>query len=262
MSICDRAKDARARNSPGRRPLRPSAKRHTLAGPPVALGGRETPPALLCAICDQAQSARPETLLAPQLVARCRAIGGGRHACGDTPDQLAAKGQSLASQDPMVGELRRRQPVANQRGFDIGIGAAGGDTVWGPGKQKILTSLNAPQQEGFKVAVSFRWTATRTRRLLLLAPLSPKRIRCRQCPNSDPDVRAWLGFDIASGIFGNPAKGAQNKMGGMQFMAIREQLSLPAQRGFNASMNSIKAGTIRLLIKQGSQLRTRLNLWN
>jgi hypothetical protein len=155
----------------------------------------------------------------------------------ETPDQFAARGQILASQDVLVAELRRRQPAGNQRGFDIGMGAAEGDTVWGPGKQKILSSLNAPQQEGFKVAVSFSMDRNRNKALAgtgaAMAKADPAVASAR---TSDPDVRAWLGFDIASGIFGDPVKGAQNKMGGMQFMAIREQLSLPAQRGFNASM--------------------------
>ena len=242
MSICDRAKDARARNSPAAPALEAQcqASKHP-AGPPVALGrtGSPNPNAGSVPICDQAQDALARNSpVAPQLVARCRAIGGGQGMPVElTPDQLAAKGQMMASQDALVAELRKRQPVGNQRGFDIGMAAAEGDTAWGPGKQKILTSLNAPQQEGFKVAVSFSMDRNRNKALAAtgaaMAKADPAVANAR---TSDPDVRAWLGFDIASAIFGDPAKGAQNKMGGMQFMAIREQLSLPAQRGFNASM--------------------------
>jgi hypothetical protein len=242
MSLCDRAKDARARNSPAAPMLEAQceASKHP-AGPPVALGrtGTPNPNAGSVPICDQAQDARARNSpVAPQLEARCRAIGGGQGMpVEETPDQFAARGQILASQDALIAELRRRQPVGNQRGFDIGMGAAEGDTVWGPGKQKILSSLNALQQEGFKVAVSFSMDRNRNKALAAtgaaMAKADPAVASAR---TSDPDVRAWLGFDIASGIFGDPAKGAQNKMGGMQFMAIREQLSLPAQRGFNASM--------------------------
>jgi hypothetical protein len=240
MSICDRAKDARARNSPLAAQL--EAQCASSQGPAKVLGRTGTPSAggMPVPICDQAQSALARNSpVAPELVARCRAIGGGQGMPVElTPDQLAAKGQTLASQDVLVAELRKRQPAANQRGFDIGMAAAEGDTVWGPGKQKMLLSLNAPQQEGFKVAVSFSMDRNRNKALAAtgaaMAKADPAVAIAR---TSDPDVRAWLGFDIASAIFGDPAKGAQgSKMGGLQFMAIREQLSIPAQRGFNASM--------------------------
>jgi hypothetical protein len=241
MSICDRAKDARARNSPVAPALEAQceASKHP-AGPPLALGrtGAPNPNAGSVPICDQAQDALARNSpVAPQLVARCRAIGGGQ-GMPLTPDELAAKGQTMATQDALVTELRKRQPVGNQRGFDIGIAAAENDTVWGPGKQKILTSLNAPQQEGFKVAVSFSMDRNRNKALAATgAAIAKTDAAVASARTSDPDVRAWLGFDIASAIFGDPAKGAQgSKMGGLQFMAIREQLSIPAQRGFNASM--------------------------
>ncbi len=239
MSICDRAKDARARNSPTA-PMLEAQCKASQAGPPKALGrtGSPNPNAGTVPICDQAQDALARNSpVAPQLVARCRAIGGGE-GMPLTPDELAAKGQLMANHDALVAELRSRQPIGNQRGFDIGIAAAEDDTVWGPGKQKILTSLNAPQQEGFKVAVSFSMDRNRNKALAATgAAIAKTDAAAATARTSDPDVRAWLGFDIASGIFGDPAKGAQgSKMGGMQFMAIREQLSLPAQRGFNASM--------------------------
>jgi hypothetical protein len=239
MSPCDRAKDARARNSPTAQMLQ--AQCDASKGPPVALGrtGTPSPNAGTVPICDQAQSARARNSpIAPELEARCRAVGGGQGMPVEmTPDKLAARGQTLAGEDVLAFELRDRQPVPNQRGFDIGMGAAEGQTVWGPGKQKILESLNGPQQEGFKVAVSYSMDRNKNRALAdigaAIAKLDPVVAKAR---TSDPEVRAWLGFDIASGIFGDPAKGAQNKMTGMQFMVIREALSLPAQRGFNASM--------------------------
>jgi hypothetical protein len=241
MSICDRAKDARARNSPSAPALEAqcNASQHP-AGPAVALGRVGTRPADAGSvpICDQAQSARARNSpIAPQLEARCRAIGGGQGMpVEETPDQFAARGQILASQDVLVAELRRRQPVGNQRGFDIGMGAGEGQTAWGPGKEKILASLTAPQQEGFKVAVSFSMDRNRNQALAAtgaaIAKADPIVASARI---ADPEVRTWLGFDIASGIFGDPAKGAHN-MGAMQFMLVREALSLPAQRGFNASM--------------------------
>jgi hypothetical protein len=238
MSICDRAKDARARNSPIAAQLEAQCKAST---PPKTLGRIMAPAgdSVPVPICDQAQSARARNSpIAPQLEARCRAVGGGQGMpLEKTPDQLAADGKLLADADPLAAELRKRQPIPNQRGFDIGMAAADGQTTWGPDKQKMLAALSGPQQEGFKVAVSYSIDRNRNPALAAtgaaIAKADPAVAKAR---TADPEVRAWLGFDIASGIFGDPAKGAQNKMPAMQSMAIREQLSLPAQRGFNASM--------------------------
>jgi hypothetical protein len=52
----------------------------------------------------------------------------------------------------------------------------------------------------------------------------------------DPDVRYWLGFDIASALFGDPKMGSEgSKSTGPGSERIRAGLSAPAQRGFNAS---------------------------
>jgi hypothetical protein len=54
---------------------------------------------------------------------------------------------------------------------------------------------------------------------------------------TDPDVFYWLGFDIATGIFGDHALGALgNTATGAGSMAIRDALNLNGQRGFNASV--------------------------
>ena len=55
--------------------------------------------------------------------------------------------------------------------------------------------------------------------------------------NAEPDPRYQLGFDIASGIFGDRAFGGRgNTATGPGSLAIRDGLSAPAQRGFNASV--------------------------
>jgi hypothetical protein len=153
-----------------------------------------------------------------------------------TPDQLAARGAILASGDQLVAELRRRQPTANLRGFDIGMGAAEGQKEWEPGKEKVLASLNPAEQQGFKVAVSFSLDRNRNAQFAAIgAAIAQSDPVVASARTSDPEVRAWLGFDIASGIYGDPAKGGQSRTSGYQPLAIREQLSLPAKRGFDAS---------------------------
>lgn len=48
---------------------------------------------------------------------------------------------------------------------------------------------------------------------------------------------AWLGFDIATGIFGDPALGAKgNTATEPGSLKIRDGLSAAGQRGFNASV--------------------------
>jgi hypothetical protein len=71
-------------------------------------------------------------------------------------DGLVAKGAALAGQDPMAAEMRQMLPDANaQRGFNIGLAVADGQTLPGPGKQRIHDSLPPDQQEGFAVAVAY-----------------------------------------------------------------------------------------------------------
>jgi hypothetical protein len=53
---------------------------------------------------------------------------------------------------------------------------------------------------------------------------------------ADLDVRYWLGFDIASTLFVDPALGAEgSKSTGPGSQKFQAGLSLPAQRGFSAS---------------------------
>ena len=118
------------------------------------------------------------------------------------------------------------------------MAASEGQTQWGPGKERVLESLNAREKEGFKVAVSFSLDRNRNLDLatfgLAIAEVDPvvAEVRAR-----DSDVRYWLGFDIASGIFGDPALGARgNTATGPGSLAIRDALSAPAQRGFDSSV--------------------------
>jgi hypothetical protein len=54
---------------------------------------------------------------------------------------------------------------------------------------------------------------------------------------AEPDVLYWLGFDIATGFFGDPALGGEGRTStGPGSLGIRDALSAPGQRGFNASV--------------------------
>ena len=242
VPICDAARAARARNSPAAPNLEAQCNAST---PHVASLGRLPPsqpsgPPL--PVCDEARAARERNSPATSsLEAQCRARGGDQGAAADAAralEKLAAAGETLVSDDPLLAELRSRQLEPNRRGFDIGIAAAEGQTQWGSGKQKILDSLNPAEQEGFKVAVSFALDRNRNAALAAIgAAIADADPTVAQARTAESDVRYWLGFDIATGIFGDPAQGANgNTATGPGSMKIRDALSAPAQRGFNASV--------------------------
>ena len=71
-------------------------------------------------------------------------------------DDLASIGRSLEKKDPLAKELRRRQSRgAGQFGFDVGMGVAKGNTLPGPGKDRVGDALSATERLGFDVAVKY-----------------------------------------------------------------------------------------------------------
>jgi hypothetical protein len=152
---------------------------------------------------------------------------------------LAAKGEGIANQDPLALELRNQQPNGPaRRGFDVGMAAAEGQTSDGPGKRLILGGLDPAEQGGFATAVSFSVDRNRN---------ADSAAKGAAIAEADPDVAAvrageadalyWLGFDIATGIFGDPALGARgNTATGPGSNKIRNDLSYSARRGFDASV--------------------------
>lgn len=152
---------------------------------------------------------------------------------------LAEKGAAIANKDPLAVELRNQQPDDQaRRGFDIGMAAAEGQTLPGPGKQKIHDSLNAPEQKGFDAAVSFSLERNRNADLATKgAAIAGQDPIVAEARNLETDVFYRLGFDIATGIFGNPALGARgNTATGPGSLKIRDSLSAAGQRGFNDSV--------------------------
>ncbi len=247
MSICDTARSARARNSPAAPGLEAQCEAQSHRKTGMALGRvqgsapKDGPPV---SICDAAISAHMRNSpSAPGLEQRCRALGGGAaldRAFGVAdPDALAANGADIAAGDALLSSLRQLQPEGgNRRGFDIGVAAGGGDTAWGPGKQRILDSLAATEQEGFKVAMSFVLDRNRNAQLASTgAAIDIADPELAQARAADVDSRYALGFDIATGLFGDPALGAAgNTVLGPGSLAIRNGLGAAAQRGFDAAV--------------------------
>ncbi|HEY3025659.1 MAG TPA: hypothetical protein VGJ55_05880 [Pyrinomonadaceae bacterium] len=154
-------------------------------------------------------------------------------------NSLAAKGEAIANQDSLAVELRNQQADGPaQRGFDIGMAAAEGQTAAGPGKQKIRDSLTPEERVGFDAAVSFSLERNKNGELAgkgaAIAEQDPVVAEAR---NLETDVFYRLGFDIATGIFGNPALGAKgNTATGPGSLKIRDSLSAAGQRGFDAAV--------------------------
>jgi hypothetical protein len=157
-------------------------------------------------------------------------------------DGLAAKGEIIAGEDPLVAAIRAREPDGPiRRGFDIGMAACEGHTLWGPGKQKILDSLSPAEQRGFVIARDF--SLERNNNIEFAAKGAAIAAKSKDDPElaaaraMEPPGLYTLGFDIATGIFGNPALGAQgNTATGPGSLGIRDKLSAAGQRGFNAAV--------------------------
>lgn len=154
-------------------------------------------------------------------------------------DDLAKLGQKIERKDDRAAELRRRQSRgANQFGFDVGIGVTKSDTLAGPGKARIGDALSAAERQGFDIAVTYSLERNKNAKLAAVGALIAREDpEVQDARTADRDVFYWLGFDIASGIYGDPAMGAQgNTATGPGAFKIRDALSAAGQRGFNDSV--------------------------
>ena len=154
-------------------------------------------------------------------------------------DSLAAKGEAIANADPLAVALRDREPEGpSRRGFDIGMAVAEGHTAPGPGKQAMRDSLKPAEQGGYSTAVLFSLERNRNAEFAAKGAAIAKAVPVvAAARTANPSVFYWLGFDIATGIFGDPALGALgNTLAGPGSLAIRDSLSDEGQLGFNASM--------------------------
>jgi hypothetical protein len=152
---------------------------------------------------------------------------------------LAAKGEALANGDSLVTALRNREPVGPSRlGFDIGMAATEGHTLWGPGKQALADSLSPEERIGFDKAAAFSLQRNNNPTFAAKgAAIRQKDPVTAAALASEPAGLYWLGFDIATGIFGDPALGAQgNTSMGPGSEKIRASLSDEGQRGFSDSV--------------------------
>lgn len=153
-------------------------------------------------------------------------------------DELAAKGGPIVAADPLLSALRAHQIDAGHRGFDIGVAAAGQDTLPGPGKQHIHASLARAERPGYDAAVSFSLERNRNMDLASKgAAIDAADPSVAEARDADGNVFYRLGFDIATGMFGDPALGALGHTAtGPGSTKLRDSLGADGQRGFDAAV--------------------------
>lgn len=153
-------------------------------------------------------------------------------------DDLATRGAAMTVDDPLSAEFRSLQAEGDaRRGFEIGLAAAEGHTAPGPGKQKIRGALPPAEQAGYDTAVSFSIDRNNNPDLArtgaAIAKGDPTVAAVR---DASADALYRLGFDIASGFFGDPALGGLGYTAtGPGSLGVRSNLSAAGQEGFNAA---------------------------
>jgi len=153
---------------------------------------------------------------------------------GNRFNDLVSRGESLVNDDPAATELRNQFPEGPaQRGFNIGMAVAEGDTIPGPGKDSIRDSLPADQRDGFTAAVSYSLTKNR-KQLTDLAPrgatIAAEVPLIRELRNQ-VDEAARTGFDIGLAVAEHDTQPGPGKQ------KIRDSL-YPAERsGFSLAVD-------------------------
>ena len=98
-------------------------------------------------------------------------------------------------------------------------------------------ALSVAEQPGFDIAAAYSLPRNKHAKLANVgAAIGNADPAVANARNAENDVFYWLGFDIASGIFGDPAAGSLgNTATGPGSLGIRSELNAPGQRGFNAA---------------------------
>jgi hypothetical protein len=241
-TICEAARDARARNSPAAANL--EAQCAASKTPVTSIGRVNTDasaPRPQRSICDAAVDARARNSpAAANLEAQCQAAGGiyKMRPSDDDYELVRARGEALAAGDSSAGLVRSTLMDAPRRGFDIGLGIWAGQTAPGPGKQRYRDFLSFAEQQGFDFGAAYALPRNKYAGLIdVAAVINAADAQVRAKRNATKDGFYWLGFDIASGLFGDPRAGSQgSKVLGTGSIAIRDSLNAAGQAGFNASM--------------------------
>jgi hypothetical protein len=122
-----------------------------------------------------------------------------------------ARGASIAAAEEIAGAMREAEPAGMaRRGFDYGLGWSELSTSWGPGARKVEQELEPEARASFHRATEY--SIVRNANAAALE-------RGSGVIKADPAVAAaraahqpaglhWLGFTIATGLYGDKALGA------------------------------------------------------
>jgi hypothetical protein len=158
-----------------------------------------------------------------------------------------AKGRAIADANPLVAAIRSSEPDGPVRsGFDAGMGIWAGNKLPGPTKAAFKQALTPSEQLGFAdaEAFSFQWNNNTdfAAKGAAIADKDPRVAAARAAahgatPDGLPAGLYWLGFDIATGLFGDPALGGQGDiLWGPEKQKILDSLNENGKKGFQASM--------------------------
>ena len=152
-------------------------------------------------------------------------------------DALAAQGRVYAATDPLLTALRDSVPDGAERlGFDTGVAIMHANTLWGPGAEEHMKSLDGGGPLGFRMASDYCLARNNNSTWALkgaaIANADPQVLAAR---NKQPVGVDQLGFDVASALYGDPKLGSQGStLMGPGSDAIRASL-MGGQGGFDAS---------------------------
>ena len=156
-----------------------------------------------------------------------------------TEDTLFLRGDVIVNRDPLAVMLRASLPDAeSRRGFNTAFGSNSEDTSPGSGKDRLRDSLPSAERAGFNTAVSYFLMRNNAQELAkkgaAIALQAPKVAQARLAV---PNAFFSLGFDIGTGLFGDPALGGQGDTAmGPGKQKILNSLNENGQKGFEASM--------------------------
>jgi hypothetical protein len=215
-TICEAALDARARNSPAAANLERQCEAIKAAAP--------APRAATTAVASVPRLEAPTNIAAGPSAADYEIV--------------RARGAAVWPMDLSAAAIRNSLPPGAQRGFEVGLGVWGLQTAPGPGKQRYHDFLSPPEQQGFDAAAAYALPNNNYASLVSVgAVINKADPTVRKARNAVNDGFYWQGFDIASGLFGDPKAGSQgSKVLGSGAIAIRSSLNAAGQNGFNASM--------------------------
>jgi hypothetical protein len=156
-----------------------------------------------------------------------------------TDDLLFSRGDAAIQKDPLAVALRESLPdIESKRGFNIAFAVGGGDSLPGPGKTRIRNSLPEAEQLGYDTALSYFLVRNSNLRFATIgAAIANANPVVAAARILGPDAFFTLGFDISTGLFGDPALGGQgDTVMGPGKQNILNSLNSSGAAGFNASM--------------------------